>query len=103
MTEGDEELLGDLILVFKQESGELMTRLESAIASGDHESVRSTAHRLKGASASVGGVKIATAARALETMGAMRLLAGAEGLLAQLQQLVEDYNRATASFGKGLK
>jgi HPt (histidine-containing phosphotransfer) domain-containing protein len=100
LSEGDEELLRDLIMIFKQESNELMGQLETAISSGDCDSVRKVAHRLKGASASVGGAKIATAARVLETMGAMKTLAEADGILTQLQESIGEYNQATDSFGK---
>jgi HPt (histidine-containing phosphotransfer) domain-containing protein len=100
LTEGDEELLRDLIMLFKQESAELMGQLESSVASGDCDSVRKAAHRLKGASASVGGVKIAATARMLETMGATKTLTDADGMMAQLHGLIGEYDRATDFFGK---
>jgi HPt (histidine-containing phosphotransfer) domain-containing protein len=100
LTEGDEGLLRELIGVFKEESAELIGQLESAVASGDCDSVRKAAHRLKGASASVGGVKIAAAARTLETMGATKTLAGADGILAQLHGLIGEYDRVTDFLGK---
>jgi HPt (histidine-containing phosphotransfer) domain-containing protein len=100
LTEGDEDLLRDLIMLFKQESTELMEHLESAVASGDCDSIRKAAHRLKGASASVGGVKIAAAARMLETMGATKTLTDADGVMAQLHGLIGEYDRATEFLGK---
>ena len=100
LTERDEELLRDLIILFRQESAGLVAQLESAIVSGDCDSVRKAAHRLKGASATVGGVKIAATARILETMGATKALIDANGMLAQLQGLIGEYDRATAFFGK---
>jgi histidine phosphotransfer protein HptB len=100
LTEGDEDLLRELIGLFKEESTELMGQLESAVASGDCDSVRKAAHRLKGASASVGGVKIAATARMLETMGATKTLTDADGMMAQLQGLIGEYDRATDFFGK---
>ncbi len=87
-------------MLFKQESAELMGQLESSVASGDCDSVRKAAHRLKGASASVGGVKIAATARMLETMGATKTLTDADGMMAQLQGLIGEYDRATSFFGK---
>ncbi len=77
-----------------------MGQLESSVASGDCDSVRKAAHRLKGASASVGGVKIAATARMLETMGATKTLTDADGMMAQLQGLIGEYDRATSFFGK---
>jgi histidine phosphotransfer protein HptB len=100
LTEGDEDLLRELIGLFKEESTELMGELESAVASDDCDSVRKAAHRLKGASASVGGVKIAATARMLETMGATKTLAGAVGMVAQLRGLIGEYDRATEFLGK---
>jgi histidine phosphotransfer protein HptB len=99
-TEGDEELLRDLIMIFKQESVELLGQLGSAVAAGDCDSVRSAAHRLKGASACVGGLKIAATARVLETMGAMKTLTDADVMISQLHGLLEEYDRATDFLGK---
>jgi HPt (histidine-containing phosphotransfer) domain-containing protein len=103
LTEGDEELLRDLIMIFKQESAELMGQMESAVTSGDCDSVRKVAHRLKGASASVGGTKIAATARILETMGATKTLIDADAMVARLQELILEYQRATDSFGRESK
>jgi HPt (histidine-containing phosphotransfer) domain-containing protein len=100
LTEGDGDLLRDLIGLFKEESAELTGQLESAVASGNCDSVRSAAHRLKGASASVGGLKIAATARVLETMGAMKTLANADVMISQLHGLLEEYDRATDFLGK---
>jgi|GEM_PF-2342407 len=95
LTEGDEELLRDLIMLFKQESAELTGQLQTAIAAGDGDSVRKAAHRLKGASASVGATQIAAVARKLETMGAMHALSDADSVFGQLDRLLGEYNQAT--------
>lgn len=100
LTEGDEELLRDLILLFKEECVELMEQLESAMNSGDCDSLRKAAHRLKGASASVGGQNISAMARTLETMGALGSLVDAGGMVVQLQGLIEEYNRLTGGIEK---
>jgi two-component system, sensor histidine kinase and response regulator len=103
LTEGDGELLRDMIMIFKQESGELVEQLESAVAAGDCDSVRKVAHRLKGASASVGGAKITAAARMLEAMGATRTLTDADSVVTHLQRLIGEYDQATDGFGKELR
>jgi HPt (histidine-containing phosphotransfer) domain-containing protein len=95
LTEGDEDLLRELIGLFKEECNELMERLRISIAAGDCDSVRKAAHRLKGASASVGGTQIEANARKLETMGATRTLADADSVFGELAGLLAEYSKAT--------
>ena len=46
--EGDEELLAELAQLFVQGSGEVMEKIASALAAGDHKAVGAAAHTLKG-------------------------------------------------------
>ncbi len=59
-TAGDEELLQELLTLFKDSSDEDYAGLCSAIASGDTDGVIRAAHSLKGAAASLGieGVRL---------------------------------------------
>ncbi|HEB70626.1 MAG TPA: Hpt domain-containing protein [Desulfobulbus sp.] len=70
-TAGDEELLEELLVLFKDSSADDHKKLCQAAASGDAEGVVAAAHSLKGASASLGiegirvlALEIETAARA---------------------------------------
>jgi HPt (histidine-containing phosphotransfer) domain-containing protein len=100
MTEDDTELLSEMIDVFTGETVELLTHLEAAVISGNCDSVRKTAHRLKGAAASVGGARIRLVAHVLERMGADGKLGNAEALVSDIKSHIEDYLRATDRFGK---
>jgi HPt (histidine-containing phosphotransfer) domain-containing protein len=100
LMEGDVDLLRELVSLFKSERIELMGQLKSAIVSGDCDSVRMAAHRLKGASASVGGERTAAIARVLEAMGAAGTLNNAEGFLVQLQTSLGEYDQATDFLGR---
>ncbi|HHD63676.1 MAG TPA: Hpt domain-containing protein [Desulfobulbaceae bacterium] len=53
-TAGDEELLEELLTLFKDSSAQDYEKLCQAAASGDTEGVVAAAHSLKGASASLG-------------------------------------------------
>jgi len=59
-TAGDEELLEELLTLFKDSSAQDYEQLCQAAASGDAEGVIAAAHSLKGASASLGieGVRL---------------------------------------------
>ncbi len=96
LVEGDGGLLAELVTLFKEESSGIMEQLAAAVTSGDAEGLRKTAHRLKGASANVGGMQIRASAAALEAMGAARNLKGAAGIVGQIDQQLQMFNQKTA-------
>jgi len=53
-TGGDEELLEELLVLFRDSSGSDYAQLQQAVAVNDAEGVMRAAHRLKGAAASLG-------------------------------------------------
>lgn len=93
-TAGDEELLAELLVLFKDSSASDFAQLKQAVAAQDTEGVVRAAHSLKGASASLGieGIRqVAMAmegdARAASLRIAQERLGEMEELLAQMQTL----------------
>ncbi len=93
-TAGDEELLAELLVLFKDSSASDFAQLQQAVAAQDTEGVVQAAHSLKGASASLGieGIRqVAMAmeadARAASLRVATERLGEMEELLAQMQAL----------------
>ena len=65
--EADErQLIAGLLRSFTVTGGQLLTELERAMWSGDHEAGQATAHRLKGSAANLGVDAVAQACAALE-------------------------------------
>jgi HPt (histidine-containing phosphotransfer) domain-containing protein len=93
-TAGDEELLEELLVLFKDSSAADYAQLQQAVANGDADAVMRAAHSLKGAAASLGVEGIRQLAYEMETdsrndsvsVAREKLMAMGE-LLAQLQAL----------------
>jgi len=66
-TAGDEELLDELLVLFKDSSADDLRKLGLAAESGDVDGVVAAAHSLKGASASLGIEGIRLLAMEMET------------------------------------
>jgi len=75
---GDAELARELAAIFLADRAEMMGRIERAIAAGDAENLRVSAHTLKGAVGNLGASVAAAAALRLEKIGASRALDEAE-------------------------
>jgi len=67
---GDEELFAEVATVFRGDAPKLLDELNRAITAGDAPTIRRAAHGLKGAAGYVGGGPTATAAEAMERIGA---------------------------------
>lgn len=66
--DNDQELLRDLVNIFKEDFPRTMRLLESAIAVADLKNAARLSHTLKGMLSSLGGVRTAAAAAKLEVM-----------------------------------
>lgn len=64
---GDEELLGDLVGFFFEDTPRLLAEIRNAANTNDAPALRSAAHALKGIIAGCGGVRAAQAAQKVET------------------------------------
>ena len=93
-TAGDEELLDELLVLFKDSSASDLAQLQQAVEAQDAEGVVRAAHSLKGASASLGIEGIRQVAMAMEADArtasirvAKERLGEMEALLIQMQAL----------------
>ena len=95
----DQDLVGNIIKLFIDESERLKQCLVAAVNDGDCEAVREYAHSLKSCSANVGALRVATLSHELESAGRN---AEKPRLVELLTDLVDDLEKATAEL-KGMR
>jgi two-component system, sensor histidine kinase and response regulator len=83
---GDEEFLGEVIRLFRQDGTQLLGEVRAAVARGDAGGLRGAAHALKGSAGYVGARPTEQAAQRLETIGARGDLAEAADAFADLER-----------------
>jgi HPt (histidine-containing phosphotransfer) domain-containing protein len=76
-----EEDLRDLVEVYFEDVASQLDRLQAALVDGDAEALAAAAHRVKGASLSIGAARVAALASELETAGRSDDLSGCDALL----------------------
>ena len=91
-TGGDEELLEELLTLFRDSSASDLKQLQTAVDGYDTAGVVSAAHSIKGASASLGIEAIRHIAMVIEADGRKDSLAAAQQNLAALAELLEQVN-----------
>lgn len=91
-TAGDEELLEELLILFKDSSASDLDHLQQAVTAGDSAGVLRAAHSLKGASASLGIEGIRQLAAAMETDARDDSVAIARENLTVLEELLGQLN-----------
>ncbi|MCO6451638.1 MAG: Hpt domain-containing protein [Caldilineales bacterium] len=84
----DAEFVGELIDAFCEETPRQITELRAALADGDVEVFRRTAHTIKSTSATLGAPDFAKQAKALEDIGRAGDLSDAGD---QVDRLAESY------------
>lgn len=82
---GDPTFAAKLIRMFQSQAPELLTKIRSALAVGDHDGVREFAHGLKGAAAYVAAEAVRKLAEELEHLGRGGDLSTAASRLEQLE------------------
>jgi histidine phosphotransfer protein HptB len=87
-TAGDEELLEELLVLFRDSSVADYSQLQEAVAANDAASVVRAAHSLKGASASLGIEGIRQLAFVMETDGRNNSVAVAKEKLSEMAELL---------------
>lgn len=87
-TAGDEELLAELLVLFKDSSASDFAQLQQAVAALDAAGVVRAAHSLKGASASLGIEGIRQVAMAMETDARASSLRVAQEQLGEMEELL---------------
>ena len=88
-TAGDEELLEELMTLFKDSSSSDLEQLRGAINANDVQAVIRAAHSLKGASASLGIEGIRSLASAMESDARNGSLAVAREKIGEMSALLE--------------
>ncbi len=83
---GDESLVSEVLELFRKEAPGLLTDIGAAVTKGDPLAVKYTAHRLKGALASLAAGPCVTASRELELMGSNGELSQAAEMYGQLER-----------------
>ncbi|MBM9613589.1 Hpt domain-containing protein [Desulfobulbus rhabdoformis] len=88
-TAGDEELLEELLTLFKDSSSADLEQLQTAIAGEDTDGIVRAAHSLKGASASLGIEGIRGIAMAMESDAREGSVAVARDKVEEMRTLLE--------------
>ena len=91
-TAGDEELLEELLVLFKDSSASDLELLRQAVANNDAAGVMRAAHSLKGAAASLGIEGIRQLAMVMEADGRNNSIVVAQENLAAMGELLHQLN-----------
>jgi CheY-like chemotaxis protein len=87
--EGDMELLGDIIELFKEDSVRQITAIREAIDKKQPDTLRRAAHTLKGTCGNLGAVEAAATALELEKLAAAGDLSHAPEILRSLEEQIQ--------------
>jgi PAS domain S-box-containing protein len=87
--EGDQELLAEMIQIFKEEAPELMHAMHEALQSGDMTMLERSAHSLKGAAGNLSSKITANAALKLEQDAKNNDLRSAKESLAEVERIMK--------------
>ncbi len=90
---GDEELLREVAQLYLDEYQELLLEISAAVTARSADRLQRSAHTLKGSLGTLGAEQAASYALALETMGRIQNLNGAERALSGLQQTLNGFHR----------
>jgi len=83
---GDASLVAEVLELFRKEAPGLLADVGAAVQAGDAQAVKHTAHRLKGALASLAAQPCVITTRELELMGSKAELTKAADMFAQLER-----------------
>ena len=83
------DYINELVQAYFEETPQLITKLQGALAKKDTEAFRQAAHSIKSTSNSFGALQLGALAKELEMMGRAHNL---EGAAAKVEQLVQDYS-----------
>jgi CheY-like chemotaxis protein len=86
MGEDTVDLLGELLLMFLEETPSSMRRLQQAVHGHDATAVHHMAHRLRGSGSSISAMPFADLCYELELMGERGELSGAELIMSQVEK-----------------
>ena len=95
--DGDRELLADIVGLFLEDSPNLISQIQEAIANQDRKLLERSAHTLKGSAANFAAEAARQAAFELEQIGREGNLADAEDAFDKLKQEMERLQPALKS------
>jgi len=98
-TGNDRQLLKEVIGLFRKDAPSSLRRIERAMRKRDSDALRMAAHALKGAIATVGSSRGREVAAEIEAMAKSGKFADAEGVYAQLQEVVRELDTAMTASG----
>jgi len=84
--DNDQELLRELISIFKEEFPQSLRSLQTAVATADWKKVASLSHTLKGMLSNLGGTRVAAAASSLEALASAGEQSSAKDALELLER-----------------
>jgi len=91
-TAGDEELLEELLILFKESSEADFQQLQDAAEKQDFNAMVSASHSIKGAAASLGITGISSVAMAIENAAREKKPEGMEEKIIQLGTLLTEFS-----------
>jgi CheY-like chemotaxis protein len=92
--DGDEEMLGELVTMFLEDSSHLFSRIRSGIVGGNASEVEAAAHQLKGSAANFRAPRVMEEAYRVETLGRDGDLEAAADVLPGLEEALGDLQEA---------
>ncbi|MBW8861747.1 MAG: Hpt domain-containing protein, partial [Acidobacteria bacterium] len=92
-------LLKEVIGLFRKDAPSSLRRIECAMRKRDSDALRMAAHALKGAIATVGSSREREVAAEIEAMAKSGKFADAEGVYAQLKEVVRELDTAMTASG----
>ena len=93
---GDEELLVEILGIFRDESARMLDEVRDAVSSADAHKVERSAHSLKGALLNIAAESAAACALELEDLGREGHLTSSADVLSRLESEIASLNEAIA-------
>jgi signal transduction histidine kinase/CheY-like chemotaxis protein len=97
---GDDEMIGEILGVFRETCGESMDEIRQALDAGDPNRIERSAHALKGALGNISARAGHAAALKVEKLGESGDVEGARQSFAALEQRIEELNQALSKLAK---
>ncbi|HEX4966616.1 MAG TPA: two-component regulator propeller domain-containing protein [Thermoanaerobaculia bacterium] len=96
-------MVGEIVDSFLSEAPRRLARLREALAAGDGEALAFTAHSLKGSSAQLGALRLASVSHALELKGRQGFLEGAAEILDEVEREIGRAAPALKALGDAVR
>ena len=100
---GDEELAGELIVIFKEECPKMLDSIEQAVRNNQPLQLHETTHKLKGPLGNMGAYAALDQIVVLETMGINEDLHQADIALEQLKDCINELLKELSTFERNTK